>query len=107
MTTASFSMATDSHGPSPAIADAVELVARVVPDGDHYLAAVDGLELEGKGATPDAAQEALVQTMRGWLERLDTTGKLGLALGVDGLDEETEIVLEFVSPPPEHQEPST
>ena len=87
-------------------ADALQLVARVVPDGDRYLAAVDGLELEGKGATPDAAQDALVQTMRGWLERLDTTGKLGAALGVDGLDEETDIILEFVSPPSEDHEPS-
>ena len=89
-------MAIGSHQQSSAIADPVELVARVVSDGDRYLAAVDGLELEGKGATPDAAQDALVQTMRGWLERLDTSGKLGAALGLDGLDEDTEIVLMFI-----------
>ena len=84
---------------APSNDDSLQLVARVTPDGDRYLAAVDGLDLEGKGATPDAAQDALVQAMRGWLERLDTTGKLGAALGVEGLDEETEIVLEFVSQP--------
>lgn len=76
--------------------DAVQLIARVITDGNRYLAAVDGLELESRGATPDAARESLVQTMRGWLERLDTAGKLGAALGVDDLDEETEIVLQFV-----------
>lgn len=81
--------------------DAVQLIARVITDGNRYLAAVDGLELESRGATPDAARESLVQTMRGWLERLDTAGKLGAALGVDDLDEETEIVLQFVDAAPE------
>lgn len=86
--------------------DTVQLIARVTPDGNRYLAAVDGFELEGKGTTPDAAQDSLVQTMRGWLERLDTAGKLGAALGVDELDEETEIVLEFVDDLTEDREPS-
>ena len=81
--------------------DAVQLIARVITDGNRYLAAVDGPELESRGATPDAARESLVQTMRGWLERLDTAGKLGAALGVDDLDEETEIVLQFVDAAPE------
>ena len=75
----------------------VQLTAHVSPDGHRFIATVDGLDLEGKGNTPDAAQESLVQTMRSWLERLDTTGKLGDALGVDGLSEDTEIVLHFVA----------
>ena len=79
----------------------VTLTARVLPDGDRFRAVVDDLELEGKGATVDAAQQSLVQVMRGWLERLDTSGKLGTALGMEGLDEETEIVLEFVEEDPE------
>ena len=84
----------DENTPSP---DApVELTAHVVADGSRYVAAVDGLELESTGRTPDAAQDALVQTVRGWLERLDTTGKLGDALGIESLDEEAEIVLQFV-----------
>ena len=77
------------------LAAPVELTARVVADGNRFVAAVDGLELEGAGRTPDAARDALVQTMRGWLERHDTAGKLADALGVDHLDEETEIVLQF------------
>ena len=75
----------------------VQLTAHVSPDGHRFIATVDGLDLEGKGNTPDAAQESLVQAMRSWLERLDTTGKLGDALGVDGLSEDTEIVLQFIA----------
>lgn len=86
--------------------EAVTLIARVLADGDRYLAIVDALELEGKGSTVDAAQQSLVQIMRGWLERQDTSGKLGSALGVEGLDEETEIVLQFVDDSGEHREPS-
>ncbi len=78
----------------------VQLTARVVPDGNRFVAVVDSLGLEGRGATADAAQQSLVQTLRGWLERQDTSGKLGAALGVDELDEETEIVLQFVDDAP-------
>ena len=84
----------DEKTPAP---DApVELTARVVPDGNRYVAAVDGLELEGSGRTPDAARNALVSTVRGWLERLDTSGKLPDTFGRDDLDETAEIVLRFV-----------
>ena len=86
--------------------EAVTLIARALADGDRYLALVDALELEGKGSTVDAAQQSLVQIMRGWLERQDTSGKLGSALGVEGLDEETEIVLQFVDDSGAHREPS-
>lgn len=75
----------------------VELTARVTEDGDRFVAAVDGLALEGSGKTATAAADALVQVMRGWLERQDTAGKLADALGVDYLDEATEIVLQFVA----------
>ena len=75
----------------------VQLTAHVSPDGHRFIATVDGLDLEGKGNTPDAAQESLVQAMRSWLERLDTVGKLGDALGVEGLSEDTEIVLQFTA----------
>ena len=80
----------DEKTPAP---DApVELTARVVPDGNRYVAAVDGLELEGSGRTPDAARNALVSTVRGWLELLDTSGKLPDTFGRDDLDETAEIV---------------
>ncbi len=74
----------------------VQLTAQVYPDGNRFVAYVAGLELQGNGSTPEAAEESLVQAMRSWLERLDTTGKLGDALGVDGLSEDTEIVLQFI-----------
>ncbi len=73
----------------------VELVARVVSSGDQFLATVDGLELQSSGRTREAAENGLVQVMRGWLERQDTVGRLGQALGRDDLAEETEIVLRF------------
>ena len=73
----------------------VELVARVVTSDGQFLAMVDGLELQGAGPTREAAENGLVQAMRGWLERQDTIGRLGQALGIDELNEETEIVLRF------------
>ena len=85
----------DEKTPAPDVT--VELTARVVAAGNRFIAAVDGLELEGAGRTPGAARDALVQTMRGWLERQDTAGKLADALGVDHLDEDTEIVLQFAA----------
>ena len=75
---------------------AVELIARVIPDGSRYVATVEGLALEGIGNTRTAAENALVQAVRGWLERQDTAGRLAEALGVDHLNEDTEIVLQFV-----------
>lgn len=74
----------------------VELQARVVRDGDQFLGSVNGLEVQSSGRTREAAENALVQAMRGWLERQDTVGRLGQSLGFDELDEQTEIVLRFV-----------
>ena len=73
----------------------VELVARVVTSGGQFLAMVDDLELQSAGPTREAAENGLVQAMRGWLERQDTIGRLGQALGIDELNEDTEIVLRF------------
>ena len=82
----------------------VQLTAQVYPDGNRFVAAVDGLELQGNGNTPDAAKDSLVQTMRSWLERLDTTGKLGDVLGIDDLSEDAEIVLQFLGDSEDNQE---
>ena len=78
----------------------VELIARVVPNAGQFLATVDGLELQSSGRTREAAENGLVQTMRGWLERQDTGGRLGQSLGLEHLTEETEIVLRFVDENP-------
>ncbi len=75
----------------------IELVATVELDGTKYVASVEGLDLETTGNTESAAQNALIQAMRGWLERQDTFGKLAEALGLEYLDEEAEIVLRFRS----------
>ena len=80
---------------APDFVASVELVARVVSDGDQFLATVDGLDLQNSGRTREAAENGLVQAVRGWLERQDTVGRLGQALGIDDLNEETEIVLRF------------
>ena len=80
---------------APDFVASVELVARVVSDGGQFLATVDGLELQSSGRTREAAENGLVQAVRGWLERLDTAGRLGQALGIDGVNEATEIVLRF------------
>ena len=82
----------------------VELVARVVTSGGQFLAMVDGLELQSSGRTREAAENGLVQVMRGWLERQDTIGRLGQALGRDDLDEETEIVLRFADEEPSSEQ---
>ena len=80
---------------APDFVGPVELVARVVSDGNQFLATVDGLDLQSSGRTREAAENGLVQAVRGWLERQDTIGRLGQALGIDDLNEETEIVLRF------------
>ena len=74
----------------------VELIAHVVAEGDRFVATVDELGLEGSGSTSASAENALIQVVRAWLERQDTAGKLADALGVDELDDDAEIVLQFV-----------
>ena len=84
----------------------VELVARVVSSGGQFLATVDGLELQSSGRTREAAENGLVQAMRGWLERQDTAGRLGQALGIEHLNEDTEIVLRFAADEPSGEKPA-
>ena len=84
----------------------VELVARVVTSGDQFLATVDGLELQSAGRTREAAENGLVQAVRGWLERQDTIGRLGQALGIEHLNEDTEIVLRFAADEPSGEQPA-
>ena len=101
---------------APFLLEALVLQARVIPDGRRFCALVDALELpdadggvrlvavaylglDGSGGTPSAAENALVQAVRNWLERQDTAGSLPETLGIDGhIDEETEIILRFANP---------
>lgn len=94
----------------------VTLAARVVSDEGKFVAAVAWLEtadeegepvsagfdgaaagLEGIADTAEEAMDALTLAMRGWLERQDTADQLGAALGLPGLDDDTEIILRFIA----------
>ena len=67
-------------------------------DGNAFTVALDSLPPESSGATPAAAQDALIQATRSWLERQDTAGRLAETLGIAFLEETAEIVLQFIDP---------
>ena len=72
--------------------------ARVVWDEGRYIARVDGLPLEGSGESILGAQDALIHTMRSWIETCDAASRLEGELakaGFPGVQEETELQLEF------------
>ncbi len=85
--------------------DTVVLTAKVDRDAARYVVRIDELGLEGEGESLEAAQDDLIQIMRAWIEAHDGTDTLGNILaeaGYLGVDEETELHLEFVeatSPP--------
>ncbi len=75
------------------------LTARVAPDGGGYVATLDSLELQGSGDSVRRAQDELVEMVRSWIElrQYDETLEQALAeAGFPGLEEDTEIHLEFV-----------
>ena len=65
---------------------------------DGYVARIDNLNLEGIGESLEVAQDELIQVVRGWIESHDGTDTLSDVLtdaGDAGVDEETELQLEF------------
>ncbi len=77
----------------------VLLTARVVWEEGRYVASVETLELEAVGDSVREAQDELVAALRGWIEAQDTLGNLEETLtraGYEGVDEDTELQLEFV-----------
>jgi hypothetical protein len=79
--------------------DNVLLTANVDQIEEKYVARIDELELVGEGETLEAAQDDLIQVMRAWIESHDGTDTLSKVLedaGYPGVDEETELQLEFV-----------
>ncbi len=77
----------------------VVLTAKVDQVEDKYVARVDDLGLVGEGETLEAAQDDLIQVMRAWIESHDGTDTLSSVLedaGYPGVEEETELQLEFV-----------
>ena len=76
----------------------VVISAKIEMIEDKYVAKIDDLELEGEGATLEAAQDELIQVMRAWIESHDGTDTLSDVLadaGYPDVDEETEVQLEF------------
>lgn len=76
----------------------VVISAKIEMFEDKYVAKIDELELEGEGATLEAAQDELIQAMRAWIESHDGTDTLSDVLadaGYPDVDEETEVQLAF------------
>ncbi len=74
------------------------LTATVMPDKDGYLATLDSLDLQGSGDSVSRAQDELVDMVRSWIELRQSDETLEQALadaGFPGLEEDTEIHLEF------------
>ena len=79
--------------------ETVFLTAKVEEIENKYVARVDDLELEAIGESLETAQDELIQVVRGWIESHDGTDTLSDALadaGYPGVDEETELQLEFI-----------
>ncbi len=78
--------------------ETVVLTAKIDRIEDKYIARIDDLALVGEGESLEAAQDDLIQIMRAWIESHDGTDTLSGVLaeaGYPGVDEETELQLEF------------
>jgi len=76
----------------------VILKANVNQIEDRYVARIDDLDLEADGESLEEAQDELIQVTRAWIESHDGTDTLSEVLadaGHPGVDEETELHLEF------------
>ena len=78
--------------------ETVVLTASIEEVEDRYVARVDDLDLEGTGESIEVAQDELIQVVRAWIESHDGTDTLSEVLadaGYPGVDEDTELQLEF------------
>jgi hypothetical protein len=79
--------------------ESVVLTATIEHEEDRYVVRIGDLGLEGGGESLEAAQDELIQIVRAWIETHDGTDSLPRMLadaGYPGVDEETELQLEFV-----------
>ena len=79
--------------------DQMVLTAQVVREDSRYVARVEQLALEGSGESVQEAQDQLIKAMRSWIEVHDGRDDLEQALaqaGFPGVEEDTELHLEFV-----------
>ncbi len=78
--------------------ETVLLTAQINTEDDRYVVRLDDLGLVSEGETLEAAQEELIQIVRAWIESHDGTDTLSSVLadaGYPGVDDETELQLEF------------
>ena len=81
------------------------MTARVDWEDGVYLASIESLGLSAEGETVEAAQDELINVMRNWIEIQDARSLLEetLALaGIPGVEEGTELQLEFLEQDPEY-----
>ena len=79
--------------------DQLLLTAQVIWESDQFLARLGELGLQGSGDSVQQAQDDLVENLRTWIELHEVDESLEQALanaGLPGLDQDTEIQLEFV-----------
>ncbi len=75
------------------------LTARVTCEGGSFVARLETLSLEVFGSSEREAQDELIQVMRTWIEThdgLDDLGEILAKAGFPGVEEDTELQLEFV-----------
>ena len=75
------------------------LTARVTCEEGSFVARLEPLSLEVFGSSEQQAQDELIQVMRAWIEthdRLDDLGDILAKAGFPGVEEDTELQLEFV-----------
>ena len=80
------------------------MTAKVEWQDGVYLASIETLGLSAEGDTVEAAQDELINVMRNWIEVQDARSLLEEALaqaGLPGVEEGTELQLEFVEQYPE------
>ncbi len=80
--------------------DHVVLTARVAEEDGCFVARVEHLPLEGSGGSVQEAQDDLILVTRAWIETHDGLEDLGRVLaqaGFSGVEEDTELQLEFVA----------
>lgn len=79
--------------------DQVLLTARVAHEDGGFVARVEQLPLAGAGDSVQAAQDELILVLRSWIESEESADNLEQALaqaGFPGVEEETELQLEFL-----------
>ena len=79
--------------------DKLTLNARVAQEGNSFTATIDNLSPMGRGPSVKEAQDDLVEKFKSWLQTCDGQGTLEAtlsAVGYDGVDEDTELELQFV-----------